>query len=240
MTQRVIHEHAGQHGFGDWRGANPDAGVVPARGFNRYGISVNIDRAPRDADAGGRLQRDRYRDVLPGGDAAENAAVVVADEALRRHLVAVLAALLRDRAEPGADLHAFHRVDRHHRAGDVGIEPAIDRLAPADRHALRDHVDARAARVAALAQLVNDLFQLGNTLRIGRKERIAIHFVPRLERDLGLPQRSEIAPHRDAVFFLQPLLRDRARRDAHHGLARRGAAAAACVADAVFLPIGIV
>ena len=53
----------------------------------------------------------------------------------RRHLVGVLAAALRDAREAGADLDPLHGVDPHHRLREVGVEPAVDRLAPADRHA---------------------------------------------------------------------------------------------------------
>ena len=43
----------------------------------------------------------------------------------------------RCRGEAGADLDALHRVDAHHRRGEVGIELAVERRAEADRHARR-------------------------------------------------------------------------------------------------------
>jgi hypothetical protein len=98
--------------------------------------AVEVHRAARQADARGRLDRHVHDDVLPGRNAAEHAAGVVAEEALRRHLVAMLAALLRDAGKAGADLDALDRVDAHHRVGDLGIETVIDRLAPARRHAV--------------------------------------------------------------------------------------------------------
>src|SRR5205823_2327744 len=147
-------------GFRDRRGADAHAGIVAPGGLDDDRLTLAVDRPARQADAGGGLERDRYRDVLASGDAAEHAAVVVADESLRCHLVAVLAALLRDRAEAGADLDALHRVDAHHRRGDVGVQAPVYGFSPAHRHAFGNDVHARPARVAALAQFVHEFFQL--------------------------------------------------------------------------------
>ena len=81
-----------------------------------------VDRAAVEPDRRRRLDRDRDDDVLPGRDAAEDAAGVVGQEALRRHLVGVLGARLRDAGEAGADLDALDRVDAHHRVREVGVE----------------------------------------------------------------------------------------------------------------------
>src|SRR5258706_3683701 len=240
MPQGVIHQYASQHRLGDGRRPDPHARIVAAGGLDRGRGAADVDGPARQADARGRLERDRHGDLLPRREAHQHTAVVVGDEALRRHLVAVLASLLPDGLEAGADLHAFDRIDRHHRARDIGVEPAIDRLAPAHRHALRDHVDARTARVAALAQLVHEVFQLLHDLAVRREERIRAHRVPRFKRNFYGTDLRQIAAHHDAISFLQPLLRDRARGDAHHGLARGGPAAAARVARAVFLPVRVV
>ena len=71
--------------------------------------------------------------------------------------------------EAGADLDALDRVDRHHRAGDVGVELAVDRLAPAQRHACGDDVDARAARIAGLAQLIHEASSSARPAGVGRR-----------------------------------------------------------------------
>src|SRR5262249_52213217 len=47
-------------------------------------------------------------------------------------------------------------------------------------------------------------------------------------------------PDRNAMALFQPFLRDRAGGNAHHRLARGSAAAAAAVANAVLLPVGVV
>src|SRR2546422_5346580 len=134
MAQPVIHQHAAEHCLRDRRRADAHARVVAAGGLYRGRLAFAVDRAARKADARGRLERDAHQDVLAGRDAAQRSARVVREKTLRRQLVAVLGAFLLDRGEAGADLHAFDGVDAHHRRSDVGVEPAVDRLAPADRN----------------------------------------------------------------------------------------------------------
>jgi len=55
---------------------------------------------------------------------------VIALEALRRHFVAMLGASVLDGFESGADLDALHRIDSHHGARQIGIEPLEHRLTP--------------------------------------------------------------------------------------------------------------
>src|SRR6185312_635949 len=50
----------------------------------------------------------------------------------------------------------------------------------------------------------------------------------------------QVAAHTHAMTFGQPLLGDHRGGHAHGGFARRGAAAATRVADAVLLPVGVV
>src|SRR6266568_4634701 len=114
----------------------------------RRRLAFAVDRAARNTDAGSGLERDADQDILPGRDAAERSARVVREKALRRQLVAVLRALLFNCSKTGADLDTFHGVDAHHRRSDVRVEPAVDRLAPADRHCARHHVHARPAGIA--------------------------------------------------------------------------------------------
>ena len=61
MAQGVIHEHAGEHGFGDRGGADAHAGVVPAGGLDGHRLTLGIDGPAGQADAGGGLERDRNR-----------------------------------------------------------------------------------------------------------------------------------------------------------------------------------
>ena len=148
--------------------------------------------------------------------------------------------MLGDGGEPVADLHALDRVDRHQRTGQVAIELAVDRFAPARRHAVGDHVDARADRIAGLAQRVDISLQRRHLGRIGPEERVLLHRVPveRVRHDLA--DLRQVAAHAHAVMPGQPFLGDHRGSHAHGGLARRGAPAAARVADAIFLPVGVV
>src|SRR5690606_40039291 len=112
----------------DRGGPDADAGIVAAEGLDDGRLPIEADRAPRAADARGRLDRDRHPDRLAGGDAAQHAAGAVADEALRGELVAVHAATIGDAAEAGADLDALDGIDAHHGMGDVGIELVVQGL----------------------------------------------------------------------------------------------------------------
>jgi hypothetical protein len=95
-------------------------------------------------------------------------------EPARRHHVAMHAALLRNTGEAVADLHALDRVDRHHRRGQVAVQLAVDRLAPARRHAIGDHGHPRADRIAGLAQRVHVGFQRIDLRGVRPEERIVL------------------------------------------------------------------
>ena len=92
----------------------------------------------------------------------------------------------------------------------------------------------------ARAQLVEKRLELEQLVWIGAEERVVVDVIEidraQLERtDLG-----EIAADLEAELLDEILARDRTRRDAHDGLARRRAAAAAIVADTVFLLIRVI
>src|SRR5690606_16564109 len=189
---------------------------------------------------GGRLERYRHHHLLAAGDAAEDAPGVVAEEALRARFVAVQAAALHDAGEAVADLDPLGGIDGHHRGGDLGVELAVHRLAPARGHAAGDHADARPDRIAGLAQRVHERLEFGHLLRIRPEERVALDRGPvALARHQGADLR-EVAAYQHAVPQGQPLLGDDAGGDPHGGLARRGAAASARIAEAVLLPVGVV
>src|SRR5262245_47551189 len=110
MAQEMIHEHDREHGFGDWRRAQAHARIVAAGRDDLDRLSGEIDGLPRHLNAGRGFQRYVNDDVLPGGNAAEHAARVVAPETRGRELVPMLAALLLDRARARADLYRLHGV----------------------------------------------------------------------------------------------------------------------------------
>ena len=240
MPQGVIHQHQRQHRLSDRRGADADAGVVAPVRVDHHRLAGLVDRAPVEPDARRGLDRDIDHDVLPGGNAAQNATRVVGGKTFRRHFVAVLGALLLDRAKPRADLHALDRVDAHHRVGDVRIQLVVDRFAPAHRHALRHRGNARAAGIAGLAQPVHERLQFGHAVRVRRKKRVGPNRIPALERDTVRAELRHVAADLDAMALAQPFFRNRARRHPHCGFARGLSPAAAMIADAVLLPVGVV
>jgi hypothetical protein len=102
----------------------------------------------RREDRRGRLHREARDDRLPGRDAAENAAGMVRQEfsglaVLHAHLVGVLLAGQRGAAKPApisTPLTALMLII----ALASSVELAVDRRAPAGRHALGDDLDHRA------------------------------------------------------------------------------------------------
>jgi hypothetical protein len=182
VAQRVLHHHQRQHGLGDRRGADAHAGVVAALGDHFGGTALDVDRLARRQDGTGRLDGDAHLQVLPGADATEHTAGVVALEALRRERIAMRGAALRDAGKTGADLHALDRVDAHHGEGDVGVHLVEQRLAQAHGHVARGHAQARAARVAGLAQLAHIGLQRADIGHRG-EEGVVRHVIPALERD---------------------------------------------------------
>ena len=103
--------------------------------------------------------------------------------------------------QAGADLDALDGVDRHHRRGEVGAELAVDRRAPAGRHAFGHHLDHRADRVAVLADAVEIVGSHSRgRLGVGAEERVLVDLVP-VEIgvvDLVRPHLHEAGADRDA------------------------------------------
>ena len=105
MPQRMIHQYQRQHGFSYRRGADADAGVVAALGHDLGGGSMQIDGLARRKDGAGRLDRDRHLQVLPGADATQRAAGIVAGKACGGQRVAMRGAALRHAGKTGSDFH---------------------------------------------------------------------------------------------------------------------------------------
>ena len=240
VTQRVIHDHDGHERFRDRGGADADAGIVAAMGndFNR--LAFEIDRAAGQADGRRRLDRDVSDDGLARGNAAQYATRVIAQESLRSNFVPVFGALLPGAKHPVANLHAFHGIESHQCVGKVGIKLVIKRFAQAYRDILGHHGDFRAHRVTRLAQAVHIGFQLRNDGGARGKERVVIDLIPGLKRQIKGAKRRQVAAYDRAVSFLQPLLRNRSRADDGRGQPRGRSPAAAVVAQAILLRVGIV
>ena len=74
MAQGVVDKHEREHSFGDGGGAQTDAGVVSAVRSEFDRVAVDVDAAARSGDGAGGFDGDVDVDVLPGADAAEDAA----------------------------------------------------------------------------------------------------------------------------------------------------------------------
>src|SRR5580658_6198854 len=213
---------------------------MPAGRHHFDRIARNIDGSDGQLDAGGGFERQVRDDVLTGGDAAENPPGVVAAKSAGRQLVAMLAAALARGTHAGADLHGLHRVDAHERVGDVRIQAVEHRFAEARRRAARNHRDARPDRIAGAADPPDQLLELGDARRVRTEERVVIRG-RRIDRlDLEVPDLAQVAvdAHAEAPGEVAP--RDRSGRYAHDRLARAGASAAAMIAQAVLLLVGVV
>ena len=149
-------------------------------------------------------------------------------------------ALLLDDREPVADLDALDRVDAHHRLGDIRIETVEHRLTPAGLQAARDDVDTRADRIAFLAQGIHVALEFRQTRGVGAEERIVVDRLERGTAETDGAELAQIAPDTHTTGLRQGLLRDGAGGHAHAGLTRRRPPAAAVIAHAVFLHVGIV
>ena len=202
-------------------------------------------RLARGQDRRRRLHREAHHHVLTRGNPAKDAASVVRaeDRTVRPHgdLVGVLGAGQRGRRHAFADFHRLHRVDRHHRRREIGVELAVDRRTQPGRHAARRHLDHRTDAVTRLAQPVEVVRPPLGRLCIRAPERVAGDLLPVEARPVdGLRAHlhhvaGDLQPR---CQFGQRRARQTARRHPRRGLARRGAATAAIVANAVFLEIG--
>src|SRR5439155_24675261 len=240
MAERVIDEYDREHRLGDRRRTYPDTRIMAAVRIDDDRLSRFVDRCAIETNRRRRLDGDRDDDVLTGRNAAKDAARLIRQKTLRRHLVGMLGALLRDGPEAGADLDPLDGVDAHHRVRDVGVEFVIDGLTPADRNARRNDFDPRTAAITGFAECVHERLEIGDARCIRGEERIYVDVRPVLEKnDVGTELR-QMATDRDAVPFTQPLACDRPGGDAYSRFARGLTPSAAIVADAIFLPIRVI
>ena len=142
--------------------------------------------------------------------------------------------------EAGADLDALDRVDAHQRGGEIAVELAVDRRAEPGGHALGHHLDDRADRRAALADVVEiALEELAACSASGQKNGLrSTSSQSQRARSIACAPIWTSAPRTRHAGH--DLARDRAGRDPRRGLARRCAAAAAIVAHAVLDVVGVV
>ena len=130
------------------------------------------------------------------------------------------------------DLDPFDGVDRHHGAGEVLIELGVEWRAPAGRHAFGDNLDDGADRGPGFANLIEVIGPGFGGLLIRREERVATDLIPVPAGPIDVvgSDLDECAANCDPR---NDFARDRAGRNARCGFARRRAAAASIIADAV-------
>jgi hypothetical protein len=123
----------------------------------------------------------------------------------------------------------------------VAVELAVQRLAPARRHAVGHvTVDARADRIAGLAQRVHVASSSGTCAASGQKNGLSSMTLQSKPRGIDLAELRQPAATRTPCRSASHFLAITAPRRPHRGLARARAPAAARIADAVLLPVGVV
>src|SRR6516162_3715811 len=244
LAQVMVRDHAGHHRFSDRHRANADAWIVPARRRDICLVSITIDGASRNKNRGCRLDRETSHHRLPGGNAAKDAAGIVGEKSrlaivAHAHFIAILLAGKFGCAKACADLHTLYGIDAHQGAGEVAVQFAVDRRAQSGGHAVGDNFNNRANRGSTLAQAVEIIAKHRCSFGVRTKKRIAVDLIPIPARAIDA-MRSHL--HQCAAHFESgnDLACDRTGGDPHRGLARRLAAAAAIIAQAVFYIISIV
>ena len=136
------------------------------------------------------------------------------------------------RVEARADLDALDGVDRHHRRGEVGVELAVDRRAPAGGTPSATSSMMAPIGGAGLADAVEILLPARGDDGVRAEERVFVGLSQsKLARSIQCGPICTSAPR--MVTPGQHLPRDGAGGDPRGGLAGRGTPAAAVVADAV-------
>ncbi len=240
VTQEMVHDYDGQHGLGDGRCADPYAGVVPPCGHDLGGHPGAIDGPPRQAQAGGRLQRDAGDDVLTTGDAPQHAAGVVAQEPARGDFVPVFRAFLGHAGEAGADLHALDGIDAHQCVGDVCVQPIEDRFTEPRRNGLGHHRHLGADGVPLLAQGIHVGLERRHGSGIRAKEGVLLHLFPVEAGRTDGPELGEIAAHPNPEPVMQVFLGDPSRGDPDRRLSGRGATPAPIVPHPVLHLVAVI
>ena len=199
---------------------------------------MTIDGMAGREDRTGRLHREARDDRLTGGNPAEDSARVVGAEfdlaIPHPHLIGVVLTGQGGGGEALADFDALHGVDRHQRAGQIGVELAVNRRAQTGRHPVRHQFDHRADGGSGLTDRGQHRFPFAGRHGIGAEERIVVHRVPVPARpvDFGGAHLHERAANAHRRAEHDP--RHAARRHPHRRFPRRGPAAAAVIAYPVF------
>ena len=163
---------------------------MPSQGAGRPGVITSTGSPLTFTDRPGRRKLDVGFSAmlatisLPRRNTAQYATRMIAQEALRGHLVAKLGAFRLDARKTVADLHPFDGVDAHQGIGQLGVEAIENRLTPARRHAGRNDVDACPDGLPFFTQGIHIGFQCRDPIRVRAKEWIVVHLLPNHPVDL--------------------------------------------------------
>src|SRR5690606_25273361 len=126
VAQGVVHQHDGQQGFGDGRGADRHARIVASERLHHDRLVGPVHGTALDTDAGSGLDGQGHPQRLSGGNPAQHAARVIAHETVGAEFVAVFRAAHGNAIEARADRYALDGIQPHHGMGDVRVQPVID------------------------------------------------------------------------------------------------------------------
>src|SRR3546814_4010719 len=90
--------------------------------------------------------------------------------------------------------------------GNIGIQPVIDRLAPAHGNTLRYHGYPCTYRIPLCANTIKIGFELWHNGRAGRKKCILANRVPALKWNIDFAKLAHIATDDNAIALLQHFL----------------------------------
>ena len=142
------------------------------------------------------------------GDAAQDAARVVGFETRGGEFVAVVAAALCHHIKAVANFHTFHRIDAHHRVGDVGIQAVKHGLAEAYGYVAGADGELGTNRVQRLADAVHIRFKLVDLAVIGSEKWVVVDVFFAFKSDVFFAHLGDMADDFGAKLFTQPFFGD--------------------------------
>jgi len=225
------------HGFDDGDDTRDDAGIMAAFDDNLAVGAGGVNGELRAFDGGGGFDGEADDDFVTVGDAAEDAAGVIGEEAAVAHGIVVLAAGHAGSGKPGTNFKSFCGADAEQGEGEAGVKFAEDGIAEARGHAVDTQFDDTAEGIFCFFGSEDSGFHELGSIRIG-----AAHGV--LFDDRGIKGACRDAADLDGAgedgnaALGEDLAGDGAGGDAAGGFAAGGAAAAAVIADTVFFPEG--
>ena len=165
---------------------------------------------------------------------------MVALETRFGNFIAVFAAAKLHHLKTIANFHALHRINAHQRVRNVRIEAVKYRLTEPRRNAIGHHGYFRSDGVALFFQASHQFIERFNFLWIRTEERVLFNLFPIFDSQRNIPHLGQAAANHNPEFRGEEFLGNRSGSHAHSGFTGRGTTAAAIVAQAIFLFVGVV